>query len=52
MNQKKVSFLFFGPIRDIEQMFDEEEPKKENYAEKKAKEEIHRPAGGAALLPC
>ena len=26
----RVSFLFFGLIKDIEQMFDEEEPKKEN----------------------
>ena len=25
----RVSFLFFGLIKDIEQMFDEEEPKKE-----------------------
>ena len=29
MNWKRVSFLFFGLTKDIEQMFDEEEPKKE-----------------------
>ena len=29
MNWKKVFFLFCGQRKDIEQMFDEEEPKKE-----------------------